>query len=578
MQSRQAGTSPGRVRVGGWLVERDECRLTRGPDRLQVRPLLVDLLLLLAGRPGEVVTKDAILERLWGGRFVSESVLTRTMAELRRVLGDTARDSLVIETVPKRGYRLVAPVETCPTNEPPRIAVLVFENLNRDPEMDFFAEGMSDALITELGRISSLRVISRQSVLRMRGTTRSLSDIARELRVEAVVEGSAIHAGDRVRITAQLVQADPEEHLWAESFDCAVSDVLDVQARLARTIASSIQAVLSPGDLTRLSESRPVNPEAHLAYLKARYHAARWTSDGAGKALGYLQEAMQHDPAYAPAHALLADTLGIMGFWGFLPTAVAYPQAKTAAETAVRLDESCSQAHETLGFLKWHQDWDLDGSERELLRAIELNPSNASARMSYAMFLRIARRERERPLAEARHALELDPLSLEMNFGFGWFLVFLGDYDGAVRQAKATIEMYPGALQPYYVEGYARLCQLRLPDATAAFEKAVSLFRDPYSLACLAYSYGRSGREADARAILHELTARREAGYVPNYAFFVVHSGLGDRDRAMAWLERCANARDVNLFWNGLLPEFELVAQDPRFLAMVERLGLPTEA
>lgn len=537
--------------------------------------MLMDLLVLLAENAGQVVSKDQILDQLWQGQLVGESALTRNIAVLRGLLGDSTRQPRYIETITKRGYRLIAPVQPARLFAQPTLAVLPFENLNRDPEEDYFADGMSDALTTELGNISSLRVISRQSVLRLKGAQQSVAEIARDLKVDAVLEGSALRAGNRVRVTAQLIQVEPERHLWAQSYECKMSDILAVQGRVAHAVAESVQAALTPSDLARLSRPLQVNPKAHLAYLKARYHYGKWTKEGGQKGLQYLHEAMQEDPSYAPPHALLAWCLTILGFWGHLPIRPAYAQARVAAVKALALDESLSEGHVALAFVKWFLDWDLPGCEREIRRAIELNPSSELARSAYSLFLVAIPRDRERALEQARLAVDLDPLSLNMNFSLAWILFFAGEYGRAIDQAQRTLELYPDSLMAHQALGWACLARSMPAQAIAAFEKAVGLSRDAGSVAALAYAYGRSGQESAAQALLNELLDKSAREYVPAESLALIYTGLNDWDRAFEWLERCYEERDPHLFWIRVFPVLDRLRSDPRFDALLRRLGLP---
>jgi TolB-like protein len=540
---------PKRFRVGKWMVDAETCRLVNGETEVHLRPLLVDLLVFLAAHAGELVSKDEILERVWQGRFLSDSVLTRTMTELRHVLGDTYERPRFIETIRKRGYRLVAPVEQVGVSAQPRLAVLPFENLNRDPEYDYFAAGISDALTTELGNIAGLHVISRQSVLALIAETQSVAEIAHALHVDTVVEGSALHAGDQVRITAQLIQAHPERHLWAQSYVAEMGDILQLQGRVARAVAEAVEARLSPGEVTRLTRSRTVRPEAHIAYLKARYQTFRWEREGLEKGFQYLQQALEIDPDYASAHALLALAFSVLGYWGFLPVELAYPQAKQAAEAAVSLDTSAGEAHAVLGLMRWLLDWDLDGCEAEMRLAVDLNPSSELAHGFLALFLALARDARAEALAHTQVILDLDPLSMNTGFQAAWLFFFAGRIEEAVAQARSTLDMYPTCLHAHYVLGWGALSEAGYSEAIEAFEQAVALSADVVSLGYLATAYARAGRTDDAGELLGELTARQTAGEVPEFLFGLVHGGLGNYGEALNALEHMYASRDSRIFW-----------------------------
>jgi TolB-like protein/Flp pilus assembly protein TadD len=559
-------------RVGEWTVHPDTCRLTRTGDDRFVRPKLIDLLLALARHPGEVLTKDRILDEVWHTQFVSESALTRNMTELRQLLDDRVRPPRYIETIPKRGYRLVADVARLRAFGEPTLAVIPFENLNHDPEEEYFADGMADAVITELGRIRGLRVISRQSVLRYKGAAAGVSDIARELGVDAVVEGSALHAGSRVRITVQLIQVEPERHLWAESFDCELADVLSVQARVARTVAEKVHGVLSPDDVSRSQRDVRVDPAAHVAYLKARHLMWTFAPDAVQRGLQYVHEALQIAPDFAPAHGVLADTLATLGFWGFVPILQAYPPAKQAALRALELDPTHAESRSSLGMILWHLDWDLDGAERELRRAIELGPSNEVAHLALAMFLILIRRAREEAIEEARIALALDPLSLPSNFGVAWFRLFTGDYQPAIDQARKTLELHPHALHAYYVIGWALVAEGDHAGACSAFEQALAFSRDPMSVGYLAVARARAGRSDDARALFEEMKQRQAAEEVPAFSLAMVAAALGATDEAFDLLATCREQRDCRLFWLPVRPFFDPLRDDPRFDRLVAEL------
>lgn len=561
-------------RAGDWLVKPRECRIANPRGEVRLRPMLIDLLVLLAGRRGEVVSKDEILDRLRKSRFVSESALTSDVAELRRLLGDSCTKPRYIETVAKRGYRFVAQVELCARPAQPRLAVLIFENLNRDPDKDYFADGMSDALITELGNISGLRVVSRQSVLGFKDTKKSLPEIARELKVDAIIEGCALHARSRARISVQLVQGEPERHLWAQSYECKMSDVLAVQGRIARSVAEAVQAVLTPKDLARLSRPRPVNSQAHVAYLKARHHWGTWTKEGTEKALRHLHQAMQADRKFAPAYSMVSHCMITLGYWGYLPHREAFRKAKRAALKALALDESLGDAHTALGMVNWLADWDTAAAERELQRAIEMNPSSEYAHLMHSLFLVTIGRDRERALEEVRLALDLDPLSVNTNFSVAFILVFAGEYDRAIEQAVKALELHPDSPLAQQALGWAYVGLCRYSEAAGAFERAAALSRDVHSIAALGQVCGRSGQGDTARLLLDELLDKSAREFVPEVCFALIYAGLGDRDRAFERLERCYQERDPHLFWLPVMPAFLPLRQDARFGDLLRRTRL----
>jgi TolB-like protein len=572
-----SGSLPARFRVGEWVVDSDACSLVKGGAEVHLRPLLMDLLVLLASRYGEAVTKDEILDRIWEKRFLSDSVLSRTVAELRRIMGDTSGRPRIIETIRKRGYRLIAPVEALPGVSEPRLAVLPFENLNRDPEYDYFAAGISDALTTELGNVNGLQVVSRHSVLALARTERTLAGVARRLRVGLVLEGSALHAGSRVRISAQLIRAEPEHHIWARSYTSEIRDILELQGRVARSVAEAVQTTLTPMEVARLSRRRTVNPEAHLAYLKGRYHALRWDREGLEKGLAYTRQALQIDPSYAPAYALLANVFTVLGYWGHLPVEVAYPQAKQAAARAIRLDPFVGEAHALMGLMYWLMDWDLNGCERELQEASQLSPSSELVHGFYALFLAVSRDDPARAASHIRTLLDLDPLSMHSNFSAAWLHFFCRDYREAIGQARSTLEMYPQCLHAHYVIGWVALAENRYVEAITAFENAAALSRDAVSVAYVATAYGRSGKRNVAHKALDELSARRDAEDVPEFLFAIVQDAVGNRDGALESLERCYTARDSRIFWFKHPPIGGSLIGDPRFRELMHRVDLAVQ-
>lgn len=572
MRSSGSGSPPASFRLAEWVVDTQASRLVKGEVAIHLRPLLTDLLAFLASRRGEVVSKDELLDLVWQGRFVSDSVLSRTMAELRRILKDDFEHPRFIETIPKRGYRLIAEVGGFQSTTGPRLAVLPFENLNHDPDLDYFAAGMSDALTTELGNIAGLRVISRFSVLAMESNHKSLKDIARDLRVDTVVEGSVLHTGERVRVTAQLIQADPEQHLWAQSYVCDLRDILQLQGRVARAVAEAIQTTLTPQEVARLTRPRTVRPEAHLAYLKARCYATRWDRESVEKGLHYLEQAIQIDPDYAPPYALLSQAFAVLGYWGYLPIEVAYPQAKDAAMRAVHLDDALGEAHGVLGLMKWLMDWNYEACETEMRTGLELSPSNEIMLGYYALFLAVAREDFRQAADHARQLLDLDPLSMNSNFHAAWLHFFCRDYRAASDQALNTLEMYPDCLHAHYVLGWSALAGGRHEDAVAAFEKSAFLSRDAVSVAYLAISHARAGETESARTLLNELTEKRGTGDVPEFLFALVRASLGELDAAVESLERCFAAHDSRIFWFNVPPIGGPLPGYPRFDELMRRV------
>jgi TolB-like protein/Tfp pilus assembly protein PilF len=456
------------------------------------------------------------------------------------------------------------------------IAVLPLENLSRDPEQEYFADGMTEALITNLARIGALRVISRTSVMHYKGARKPLPQIARELDVDAVVEGSVLRAGDRVRITAQLIHAPTDRHLWAEDYERPLRDVLSLQSEVARAIAREIEIRLTPQQVQRLA-ARPVDPEAYEAYLKGRYFWNKRSSEGLKQAIAFFERATSKDPTYAPAHAGLADCYTILGSRRLLPPAEAFSKARKAAEESVQLDESLAEGHTSLGAALWNE-LDYAGAEREFRRAIELNPSYATARQWYGEWLNERGRHRE-ALAELRRAVESDPLSLIVRSSLAGTHYFAGDYDVAAEQLRKVLEMDPAFLAAYYYLGRTLLAQGKPREAIAEFLKFEENGSIPSPvLAAMGYAYAAAGESAKARELFEDLRERSRRGYVSPLDFAILHAGLREKDQAFARLREACAERAGNVGEVGVDPLFDSLRSDPHFAEILRCLGLKNEA
>lgn len=586
MDTSRPGKLPARFRVAGWLVERDACRLSRGGKELHLRPMLIDLLALLADRKGQVVTKEEILDCIWSSRFVSESALTRNVAELRRYLSDKAGQPQFIETIPKRGYRLIAEVETLPgdpakslTAAKPMIAVLPFENLGADPDQEYFSDGLTEEIITQLGSVQpdQLGVIARTSIMRYKHTTKSLEEIAAELRVQYFLEGSVRREASRVRIAAQLIQAADQTHLWADSYDDDLSQILAVQSKVAQDICEAIQIRMSPSR-QQLVRKRPVNPAAHEAYLQGLYYYNKFTPEAAGKAIQCLQQAVSVDPQHGLAHVALALTFGMIGYWGFAPPAEVYPRAREEALKALQIDESLSLGHGTLACVLGLHDWEYEAAEKELQRAIELNPSEATNHLWYSIYHAIITENPDKAIAEALTATRLDPWSPLTGLMVSSVYLFLDDFEQALKQARGIVEMFPESLHGYRVLGMAYLGEGLFEHAIAAFERGVAVARESASVGLLAQACGRSGQPEKAQALIDELLHREKKEYVPPTCIAWAYVGLGDADSAFQWLETAFRQRCSMLLWLRAVPMFDPLRGDPRFEDLRRRLRLPADS
>jgi serine/threonine-protein kinase len=456
------------------------------------------------------------------------------------------------------------------------LAVLPFDNLMEDPEQDYFVDGMTDALINGLAKIGALKVISRTSAMHYKGTKMALPEIARELGVDVVVEGSVLRAGNEVRITAQLIEASTDRHLWAETYQRELQDVLRLQSELARSIASEIQVQLTPRQQELLALARSVDPEAHDAYLRGRFYGQKESVIGFTQALDYFQQAIEIDPSYAAAHAGLADATAFLAMYSARPPA-AMERAKQAALTALELDESLAEAHNSLALIKGALERDWLGAEDHHLRAIELSPNSGMAYYRYSMFLRQLRRYDE-AIEMARRAVELDPLSIPLRAQYGAIFYHTQQYDKAVELLEGVLEMDPEF-------GQARWNLFLSHAANGAYAEAVQvsegLRREDGSLAseeereAIERGYATSGWSGYLEAIVEAQEERARRRYVSPYIIAVYRALLGQRDEVLLWLEKAEEEGDPVLPWVNSSPVFDHLRSHPRFQALLRRMNFP---
>jgi len=454
------------------------------------------------------------------------------------------------------------------------IAVLPLENLSGDASQNYFADGMTDELITDLAQISALRVISRTSVMVYKGARKPLPQIARELNVDAVVEGTVLHSGDQVRVTAQLIEASTDKHLWSQSYEGELRDTLALQNRVASAIADQIRISLTPQEKAALKNIRVVNPEAYESYLKGRYFWNKRTADGLKAALAYFNQAIEEDPKYAQAYSGLADTYALLGDWQYavMTPKEAFPKAKAAAIKALELDSTLGEAHNSLAFVQDGFDWDFDSAGKEFQRAIELNPGYATAHHWYAWHLGLLGRFDE-AIAEMKKAQNLDPLSLIINADLAELLVLAHHYDESIAQSRKTVEMDPNFAFAHNQLAQAYLQEHIYDEAVTELKKAVQLSGDsPTCIANLARAYVASGRRSEAEKLLGDLKKRSNAAYSNAPEIAIVYVSLGDTDQAMNWLEKGYEER----FNPGVLlrPGFDPLRSDSRFQNLLRRIGL----
>jgi adenylate cyclase len=455
------------------------------------------------------------------------------------------------------------------------IAVLPLENLSGDPAQEYFADGMTDELITDLAKISGLRVISRTSVMKFKGEHREqLPEIAKALNVNTIVEGSVLRVGDKVRITAQLIDASTDKHLWADSYERDTRDVLTLQDEVASTIAEQIDVELTPNEQARFASARPVNPQAYEAYLKGRFYMGRGSFSGAGgrKAQEQFEQAIKLDPKFALAYTGLADLYGYSAD-NVLQPAEVVPKQRAATEKALQLDDSLAEAHASLAMVKIWNDYDWAGAEREFRRAIELNPSYALAHDQYGWLLMYEGRY-DASLAEMRRASELDPLSALFTNNGALPLMYQAKYQAAKEQVRKALELDPGSAYAHYVLGWIDIEAGKFKEATSALEKARKMDPIPYYVAWLGYAYAAAGERRKAQAIIVELEQASSKQWVSPFATALIYLGLGEKRQALDGLEKAYDARSQWLTLLKVDKMFDPLRSDPRFIALQKKVGL----
>ena len=649
------------LRFGVFEVDLRTGELRRQGLRLRLPSQSFQVLALLLEHPGNLVSREELRKKLWpADTFVDfDHGVNAAVNRLREALGDSAERPKFIETLPRRGYRFIVPLEgnsvdfdqqtpissataaSCsepnsgvgdiseiepPARAPapvrrifrpiiavrlalaflatasvavilmlafqrgllhlqpsgtaniPRIqslAVLPLENLSGDPAQEYFADGMTDALITDLSKIGALRVISRTSAMQYKGVHKTVPEIAKELNVDGVVEGSVMRSGNRVRITAQLIQARTDQHLWAETYERDFSDVLKLQSEVAQAIAQQVRVQLTPQQQARLNSVQVVNPAAYEAYLKGRFYesASFATPQAIRNAQRYYEEAIQKDPGLAVAYVGLAKCYENLGSYRWVPPQDAYRPAKEALNKALRLDETLGEAHTELGWLSWRYDWDWPTAEREFNYALELNPNYPNGHVNLAFYLAWSGRRAE-ALAQVPKLRELAP---------GLFRILepaiyyhLRDYKAIVETSRQLVPLNPGDWLSYYflAVGYEGSGQ-RL-EAIPEYQKAIELSQgDTDPTAGLAHAYATAGQRANAEKILRELLQRSKTSYISPYMIGTIYAGLGDKNKAFQFLEKAYQERspDIPYFLKADL-RIDNLRSDPRFPDLLRRVGL----
>jgi len=461
---------------------------------------------------------------------------------------------------------------------PPKIesiAVLPFENLSGNPEQEYFADGMTEELITNLGKISTLHVISRTSVMRYKGTKKPLPEIARELAVGTIVESAVRSSGGRVRITVQLIDARTDHHLWAQTYERNMGDILAMQRDIALAIAREVQAESTPQGRTHFARSRPVKPEAYELYLKGRYEWNKRTTEGLYKALEYFQSAVLVDPGYALAYSGVADSYSILGNNAFLPGAEVYPKAKAAALKALELDEDLAEAHTSLALVMFDYDRDRKAPLKELKVAIELNPNDATAHHFYANMLAAMGRFQE-AIPEIELARKLDPLSARTNANVGYVLYFARRYDRAISEARKAVDLDPNDRHSHTALGLIYLQKGMNREALNEFQKSANLPTGPrFGLGILAFGYGAVGNRAEALVAMRKAKQSWNGEYVSPYRMASIYVVLGEMGEAFKWLKKGVAEYDGQMDYLKVDPIMDPLRSDPRFQDILRQMNFP---
>jgi TolB-like protein/Tfp pilus assembly protein PilF len=567
-----------RLRFGSFEVDLHASEVYCKGQRIKLQEQPFRVLAMLLERPGEIVTREALRRALWPEHtFVDfDAGLNTVIRKLRTALEDNADQPQFIETLPRRGYRFIG--ASTGSQLVRSLAVLPFLNLSGDGSQEYFADGMTDTLITNLARIGSLRVISRTSVMSYKGTHKPLGEVARELKVDAILTGSVVRCGNRLRVNAQLIQAIPELHLWANTYERDTSDILSLQADVTQAIAAEIELKLTPQEQERLRRIRPVNAAAYEAYISGRYYWHKRTVEALQTARRYFEEAIQHDPEYALAYAGLADVYDVLGSGVAvgLPPREAFRKAKEAATHAISLDDNLGEAHTSLAGIMFSFDWDWEGAETEFRRAIELNRNDVTAHFWYAQLLEALGRWDE-AFASADRATHLDPVApMIASFRASLFRA-RRQYDTALDSLQKALALDPNYFLVYYDRGLTYEQMGKHQEAISDLQKAGELSGgDLTARASLAHVYAVSGKHAEAERILDELKPQAEGSNL-SYQIADVYVGLGRNEEAFQWLEQAYVQRSGWLTWIAIEPKLDPLRSDNRFANLLDRMRLPAQ-
>lgn len=590
------------------LVETDSFRISKSGQVIPLEPKAFELLLFLLERPGRLVSKEELLDHVWNKSFVTPNAMTRVIAQLRKALNDTRRDPRYIQTIQTRGYRFVAKVTQTTTaakieNSLPYVskpfvspiieslspiqslAVLPLDNLSGDTMQEYFVDGLTDELIAEISMTGRLRVISRTSSMCYKRSPKSLPEIAQELNVDAILEGSVLRAGDRVRVTVQLIRAAHDEHLWAKSYEQTITDVFASQRTLARSIAEEVKRCLSSADIHRQRPSSEpflhatpsqIPTQAIENYLQGIYlfHQERDRLPASRKAIkksiSYFEAAIELAPSYAQAYSAMANAHRWLAAYGEVEH---YPVVETLAKRAIALDETLDEAHASLAYTLMKYHWDWAGAERGFKRAIEIR-ANTPFRNGYAMLL-CMRGRHDLAIAEVKLAEQYEPLNLTFRVVAGLLFAYAGRHAEATEQLRNAAALKNNISTIHWATGVAYQHAKRLDEATAAFQKARDISPESlFAIGDLAYALATAGNRDQALQLLQEMHDSSQYKRVPPHSFALAHAGLGNIESALEWLERACNERSDFVTYLKVDRRLDGLRHEPQFESLLTRVGL----
>jgi TolB-like protein/DNA-binding winged helix-turn-helix (wHTH) protein/Tfp pilus assembly protein PilF len=614
---------------GPFRLDPAERKLLRGNEVVVLTPKAFDTLILLVRNSGHLLEKDELIAKLWPDTFVEEGSLSNTIFLLRKALGE---DPSFIETVPRRGYRFVGAVRQFPRAATPdlekqagvsspgiaplpakarwpwrsragpigavvlaaslaaagrfygrsgragetidSVAVLPFVSANADPNTEYLSDGITESLINSLSQLPNLKVMSRDSTLRYEGKEPDARTVGRELGVRAIFKGRVTQRGDTLNISAELIDARDSRHIWGQQYDRKLADVVALREEIAREMASALRRRLTGAEEERLTKSYTANPEAYQDYLKGRFWWNKQTEEGYNKGIEHFQQAIAKDPAYALAYSGLSDCYSSLAD-GFIPSKEGYLKAKDAALKALDLDDTVAEAHSSLALVKSSYDWDWSGADKEIRRAIELNPSYMDAHGLHAVVLWQTGRLDE-AITETRRTLELDPLSLDNNVTLGLEFFLARQYDQAIEQEGKVLELDPNFILAYYFRGVSYLKKSMHQEGMADFEKGLAISPDDaLALTGLGYGYAVTGRRVEAQRVLDKLTALSKQKYVGAVFMAKIYTGLREKEKAFEWLEKAYEDRSiVSVGFIKTNPMFDPLRSDPRLADLLRRTNL----